>query len=252
MFRSMLAAGFLGLSAATAAAQDVQASFDCAKASAPIEHAICSDAILAKIDADMAAIYAEALAQAADPEALRAEQRAWANERAAACAILPGADDDLPDMTGAQLDCLLELYTDRVSVLGSVAPAQGRAPDPAPFLNGMWQLAELIEARDPALKGAAQRGRIVRLDRHGLATLSGAGCAGPTLQSLSTARARPLDADERALFDRIDAAAKDGKDGVAGFCLGRLFALYLPAEDGSLLVADASALYRLQRLSAKP
>ena len=36
----------------------------------------------------------------------------------------------------------------------------------------------------------------------------------------------------------------------AGFCLGRLFALYLPGDDGSLLVADASAIYRLTRLSS--
>lgn len=250
MFRTMLAfSALMAALAAPALAQEAKPSFDCAKAATPIEHAICSDAILAKIDADLAAIYTEALAQAADPDSLRSAQRAWSNERAAACGILPGADDDVPDFSNAQLSCLLDLYTARVAEFGASEPTLGNAPDPAQILNGMWQLAEIIEAQDEALKSSGQQGRLIHLNRHGLNTLGGAGCAGPTLQPLTEARARPLDADEQALIAKVDAAASDGKAGIAGFCLGRLFALYLPADDGSLLVADASAVYRLQRLA---
>ena len=67
---------------------------------------------------------------------------------------------------------------------------------------------------------------------------------------MTEARGRPLDADEQALIAKADkaGAAAEGKDGIAGFCLGRLFALYVPEADGTLLVADAAAVYRLQRL----
>jgi uncharacterized protein len=245
-----LMAALVAALAAPAAAQEVSPSFDCAKASQPVEHAICADGTLAKLDADLAVIYTEALAQAADAEALRKSQRDWSNERAAACGILPGADDDAPDFTKPQLDCLTELYTARVAELGAAAPTQASAPDPARLLGGMWQVAEIVATEDASLKTADQKGRLIRLDRHGLSALGGAGCAGPTLQPLAEARGRPLDADEQALIAKADAAAADAQDGIAGFCLGRLFALYLPAADGSLLVADAGAVYRLQRLTA--
>ncbi|MDY0871534.1 lysozyme inhibitor LprI family protein [Dongia rigui] len=261
MFRFTLAAAALllafGLPAlsSSAAAQDAQPSFDCAKAAAPIEHAICGDAALAKLDADLAIRYTEELAKAADPDALRSEQRAWAGERANACGILPGADDDVPDFSADQIGCLKDIYATRLTALTAAAPVPQEAPDAAQLLNGLWQLAEMVDAADPALKDVAQQGRLIRLDRHGLTSLGGQGCAGPTLEPMAQARARPLDADEQALIAQVDKAGADkagamaqGKDGIAGFCLGRLFALYVPAADGTLLVADASAVYRLQRL----
>ena len=250
MYRPLIAAtAFLAASAIAAAADDAQPSFDCAKAGAPIEHAICADVSLAKLDADLAARYTEALGTG-DAEALRAEQRAWAEERANACAILPGADDDVPDFTSAQIDCLKSLYTDRIAAIGA-APIRS-AGDPARAIDGMWQLADVIEATDKSLTGTGQQGRIIRLDRHGLATLDGAGCSGPTLEALDQVRARPLDADETALLAKADAAGSNGTGGIAGFCLGRLFALYVPTADGSLIVADAGAVYRLRRLAPNP
>jgi uncharacterized protein len=251
MFRSSLAvASLLLVFSLPAAADDVQPSFDCAKASAPVEHAICGDASLAKLDADLASRYTEELSKAGDPEILRGEQRAWAGERANACGILPGADDDSPDFSTDQIGCLKDLYTARIAALTAAAPAPAKAPDAAQLLNGLWQLAEMVDAADPALKDVAQQGRLIRLDRHGLTSLGGQGCAGPTLEPMAEARARPLDADEQALIAKADkvGAAAEGKDGIAGFCLGRLFALYVPAADGTLLVADAGAVYRLQRL----
>ncbi|MBK8160377.1 MAG: DUF1311 domain-containing protein [Rhodospirillaceae bacterium] len=251
MFRSLAILSTFALLLATPAfAQDAQPSFDCAKASTTLEHAICSDDILSGIDADLAAIYTEALAQAADPETLRAEQRDWASQRSAACGIVPGADDDMVEISSAAHTCLIELYTARMANLAEASPVAGEVPDPARLLTGLWQLSDLIEAQDPALTGSGQKGRLIRLDRHSLSTLGGAGCAGPTLQPLAEARARPLDAEEAALIAKADAAQANSVEGVAGFCLGRLFALYLPGADGSLLVADASATYRLTRLSS--
>ena len=156
----------------------------------------------------------------------------------------------MPDISDAANACLVDLYTARVGSLGAAVPVAGNAPDPARLLTGLWQLSEVIAADDPAITSAGQEGRLIRLDRHALATLSGAGCAGPTLQPLKEARARPMDADEQALITKADAANANNPDGVAGYCLGRLFALYLPADDGTLLVADANALYRLKRLSS--
>jgi len=256
MFRSLLAAAALLLAAGLPAlAQEAQPSFDCTKAGTPVEHAICSDAALAKLDADLAGRYTEELATAADPDLLRSEQRAWAGERANACGILPGADDDAPDFSADQIGCLKDLYTARLSALTAAAASPAASPDAAQLLNGLWQLAEMVDAADPALKDAAQAGRLIRLDRHGLTSLGGQACAGPTLEPMAEARARPLDADEQALIAQVDkagadkaAAAAEGKDGIAGFCLGRLFALYVPEADGALLVADAGAVYRLQRL----
>jgi len=251
MFRSVFVASAFGLLLMTPAiAQDAQPSFDCAKAATPIEHAICSNETLSQLDAKLAGIYAEALMQSADAEGLRNEQRDWSAQRAAACGILPGADDDMPDISDAANACLVDLYTARVGSLGAAVPVAGNAPDPARLLTGLWQLNEVIAADDPAITSAGQEGRLIRLDRHALVTLSGAGCVGPTLQPLKDARARPMDADEQALITKADAASASNLDGVAGYCLGRLFALYLPADDGTLLVADATAVYRLKRLAS--
>lgn len=231
-------------------ADGAQPSFDCAKASAPIEHAICADPALARLDAELAARYTEALAKTADADALRATQRAWADERAAACGILPGADDDVPNFDDTHFSCLKDLYTSRIAEIGK-APEAAATGDPARIIDGTWQLANVIDAADKSLMETGQEGRLFRLDRHALSTLGGKGCSGPTLEPLASARTRPLDDEEQAMIAKADANAADTADGVAGFCLGRLFALYLPGKDGSLLVADGGAVYRLERLSAK-
>jgi uncharacterized protein len=243
----MAVSGFMLLLAAPAFAQSAQPSFDCAKAATPVEHAICESPSVAAIDADMAASYAEALRRSADPDSLRREQRDWAAQRGPACGITAGADDDVADVSDESLSCLTDLYQARFAELADSARQLANA-DPARMLSGLWQITDVIAAQDAAMMKPDQKGRLIRLDRHALTSLGGAGCAGPTLQSLTEARSRPLDADEQALIQKADAAENGAKDGIAGFCLGRLFALYLPAKDGSLLVADAGALYRLQRL----
>jgi uncharacterized protein YecT (DUF1311 family) len=52
-------------------------SFDCAKASNPVENAVCADPYLAEFDVSVASDYKKALNMVADKAALRAEQRQW-------------------------------------------------------------------------------------------------------------------------------------------------------------------------------
>jgi peptidoglycan-N-acetylglucosamine deacetylase len=84
------------------------ASFDCAKAASVIEHAICADAALARLDRQTAEAYQVALKNAYEPaaqEKVRQEQRDWIAKRNKACG---GA---------APSACLSKFYTDRLAVL---------------------------------------------------------------------------------------------------------------------------------------
>lgn len=88
------------------------ASFDCAKAATPVEHAICADAALARLDREVARVYAERLAgadAAADKQAIRAAQRGWLGRRDAACKPADAA-------LGA---CLADLYRTRLAELSA-------------------------------------------------------------------------------------------------------------------------------------
>jgi uncharacterized protein YecT (DUF1311 family) len=63
------------------AAPAAAASFNCAKASTPVETMICGDPALSAADEALAAIFAEALAATLDPQPLRTEQREWMRQR---------------------------------------------------------------------------------------------------------------------------------------------------------------------------
>ena len=53
------------------------ASFDCAKASHPLEKTICASPKLSKLDGEVAALYRARLAQLFDKESFRSQQRDW-------------------------------------------------------------------------------------------------------------------------------------------------------------------------------
>jgi uncharacterized protein len=72
----LLSAGILASSLAMSSAA-IAASFDCGKASRPIEKTICADPALSKADEDMAAAYRAALAVDRDTFSLRRDQREW-------------------------------------------------------------------------------------------------------------------------------------------------------------------------------
>lgn len=83
-------------------------SFDCAKAATVIEHAICADAVLARLDRQTAEAFQLAMRNAYDPvdqAKVRQQQRDWLARRNAACGTpSPGA-------------CLVKFYRDRLAVL---------------------------------------------------------------------------------------------------------------------------------------
>ena len=85
------------------------ASFDCARAASPTEHAICSDVALARLDRAVAEAYASALTEAADDgakTALRTRQRAWLARRNEACLSQTGS---------GQVACLTGVYKERLA-----------------------------------------------------------------------------------------------------------------------------------------
>jgi uncharacterized protein YecT (DUF1311 family) len=87
------------------------ASFDCAKAAAPIEKTICSDANLARQDRAVAAAYRQKLGNADNDAAkkpVRDAQRAWLASRVARCDMKTGA---------AGVACLTSLYEARLKTL---------------------------------------------------------------------------------------------------------------------------------------
>ncbi len=53
------------------------ASFDCARAATKMEKMVCGDSALSRSDENMAAAYAKALKETADPAAIKKQQREW-------------------------------------------------------------------------------------------------------------------------------------------------------------------------------
>lgn len=84
------------------------ASFDCKKAATTIEHAICADAALARLDRQVAETYQVGLKNAYEPtaqETLRQSQRDWIAKRNKTCG------------GGEVGSCLTKFYRDRLAVL---------------------------------------------------------------------------------------------------------------------------------------
>lgn len=93
------------LSAAKTAAQ----SFDCRKAATDVEHAICGDRRLGKLDADVASEFERALeSEPQQRQSLLADQRRWLAYRNGRCGV-----------TSARNDCLSLVYRDRLRHLQS-------------------------------------------------------------------------------------------------------------------------------------
>jgi uncharacterized protein YecT (DUF1311 family) len=87
------------------------ASFDCAKAAAPVEKTICSDVNLARRDRDVAEAYHQLVGNTDNEAAktpVRDAQRAWLASRTARCGSKPGKDG---------VACLTSLYEARLKAL---------------------------------------------------------------------------------------------------------------------------------------
>jgi len=230
---------------AALAEESAAPSFDCAQAASAVEAAICGDEALAALDRDVSQAFLTAVAVSTQPDDLRAAQHLWARERAVACGLPTDAKDGI-GVEGAA--CLSDLYRQRLNDLVGQMLAESAA-DPGSWLAGIWQIDALLATSSPALQEVAQSGRLLSLGRQALTSLDGRACAGPSFRTLAATQARQLDDEERALLAQIDPGVIGDTDGVGGFCLGRLFGVYLPQTDGRLLVADSAALYRLRPLT---
>jgi uncharacterized protein YecT (DUF1311 family) len=90
-----------------------QPSFACAKAATPIEHDICGDAALARMDRQTAELYADKIAntyEQAERDKWKTTQRAWLAARNKACAM------------ATPTDCLKRSYTARLVALKKYSP----------------------------------------------------------------------------------------------------------------------------------
>ena len=114
MIRTLIAA--LCLAAAPALAQDgPKASFDCKKATTPVERAICDGLHTAELDRALDELYKAALAKAgAQRGAVETQQRQWLAQRNTACGRAK------PDAT-----CIENLYKQRIVALARVARGAG-------------------------------------------------------------------------------------------------------------------------------
>lgn len=97
----------------TVAAATVSPSFDCGVVQSAVLKMVCATPALAQADQALAAAYAQARQAAADPEALKLEQRAWIRLR---------------NNSKADVGEIQQMYSDRISELTAMA---GIPPQPA-------------------------------------------------------------------------------------------------------------------------
>lgn len=100
-------------------------SFDCSRASPPIETTICADPLLRRLDSDMGIAFAEAIKTQANKSALLDSQRQWIASRNTKCGRWPDP--------ATMRDCLQSMTAGRVSQLRTLAlvPAQTPFPEAA-------------------------------------------------------------------------------------------------------------------------
>lgn len=194
-------------------------SFDCVKASAPVETAICADPALAALDAAIAAAYAERLADLPPPaaRALREDQRVFTAMRDYA---FSRPDEDLGARLQDRLDFLRQIR---------LPPA---ASGPA-RLSGRWsnvyglvqvtrarrgRLEVAIETVDPAWgRWVCDVGGEARL-RNGALSFTDGDSPAETTANLRLRRDGALLAVEESII-----AGQRGYCGANGFTEGRYF-----------------------------
>ncbi|WP_415408136.1 lysozyme inhibitor LprI family protein [Sulfurovum sp. CS9] len=87
------------------------ASFDCKKAGTFIEHTICGEAKLSKLDEELARAYKKAKNNT-DKDALKKEQRQWIKTKRKSC---------------KDVQCLRKVYAERVDELNAYSESSGNA-----------------------------------------------------------------------------------------------------------------------------
>jgi uncharacterized protein YecT (DUF1311 family) len=100
----LVAAGYVSAEAPPPPTETTLPDFDCATADQPVTLLICNTPSLSQDDHAMAQAYAQAQAAAADPVALRNDQRQWLDRRS---------------RSAADVDALHGLYQERINALQS-------------------------------------------------------------------------------------------------------------------------------------
>jgi uncharacterized protein len=238
--RFWLTCGALLVLATSADAQEedgAEPSFDCAAATAPVEALICSDTGLADLDRKLAESYHALLATRVGEAQmlLREEQRAWAESRAATCAVEGDPAIELSDAIG----CLIALYRARIAEL---QPAQGGSAAPPSgydWLMGDWNIAAIRTApTDPRRADAvrAQLGRIMRFAEGPIATLGGASCSFPRYS------AEPAPGPQFGDLSDYPTAVT-----VRLSCVGIAMLDVVRLTDEKILIGEGDAVFELER-----
>ncbi|HBU99114.1 MAG TPA: hypothetical protein DEF21_14595 [Thalassospira lucentensis] len=93
------------------------ASFPCEYATRPIEHAICQNADIAKLDLEIAKVYADATAFSDQKEQITIDQRAWLRDLNDACEA--GIGNNPSTLSPETRDCISSRYQSRIAELGT-------------------------------------------------------------------------------------------------------------------------------------
>lgn len=122
------------------AAAQAQASFDCGRAVRPVEHLICGDPLLARLDGEMGRRYAarRQTVPARDSHDLLTEQLSWLDYRLELCQV-PASGPVVAARRREMIDCLVDLYRHRVAQLDPplTLPAQHAQLKPEDIV-GRW------------------------------------------------------------------------------------------------------------------
>jgi hypothetical protein len=121
------------------------ASFDCAKAAAPVEKMICASPQVSALDEQLATLYGRAKAGS---DAARTSQREWLSH--------------VRDRCGTT-DCLVQAYTARIAALENAAPACAVS---TATLLGDWRNASGEGFDEVAFSAAEGQQRFVSWVRH--------------------------------------------------------------------------------------
>lgn len=97
------------------------ASFDCKKAGNFIEHSICNDAELSKLDDDLAIAYKSSMKSHADKNQLKSEQLEWMKKERNVC---------------KDVECLKKSYSNRIAALKSNGNSKSQSSIEGVYENG--------------------------------------------------------------------------------------------------------------------
>ncbi|MBF0374334.1 MAG: DUF1311 domain-containing protein [Alphaproteobacteria bacterium] len=124
----IFAAALATLPASTAGA----AAIDCLKAGQPVEHLVCDDPELLRLDGLLNQAFAKARKATKTPKPLVDEQRAWAGRRGPDCGLPPTGEAADRDRQWSAAGCVAGLYRARLAELGLPQP-EPAPPRPADF-----------------------------------------------------------------------------------------------------------------------